>query len=98
MEHLVGPGAPIISHGEQRCTIFATSAITDTLAGRGLPDHRAVTGGQYFAIFADGHRRQLPRLTGGPFRYRTYAADTLKKTIGVTHNPKKRGGIAPPIP
>ena len=38
-------------------------------------------GGQYFAIFADGHHRQLPRLTGGPFKYKTYAADTLKKSI-----------------
>ena len=45
---------------------FATYAITDTLAGTGLADHLAGTGGQYFAIFADGHKRQLPRLTGGP--------------------------------
>ena len=28
----------------------------------GLADHLAGDGGQYFAIFADGHRRQLPRL------------------------------------
>jgi hypothetical protein len=53
----------------QRWSSFATEAITDTLAGTGLADNLAGTGGQHFAIFADGHNRQLPRLTGGPFRY-----------------------------
>ena len=82
--------APIISDGEQRWSSFATYAITDTLAGTGLADHLAGTGGQYFAIFADGHNRQLPRLTGGPFRYKTYAADTLKKSITMAHKPMKQ--------
>jgi methionine synthase II (cobalamin-independent) len=88
-------GAPIVSDGEQRWSSFATYAITDTLAGTGLADHLAGDGGQYFAIFADGHRRQLPRLTGGPFRYKTYAADTLKKSIGMASKPMKQAVIAP---
>jgi len=88
-------GAPIISDGEQRWSSFATYAIADTLAGTGLADHLAGDGGQYFAIFADGHRRQLPRLTGGPFRYKTYAADTLKKSIGLASKPMKQAVIAP---
>jgi methionine synthase II (cobalamin-independent) len=88
-------GAPIISDGEQRWSSFATYAITDTLAGTGLAPNLAGDGGQYFAIFADGHRRQLPRLTGGPFRYQTYAADTLKKSIGLTTKPMKQAVIAP---
>src|SRR3954451_5064211 len=88
-------GAPIISDGEQRWSSFATYAITDTLAGTGLADHLAPTGGQFFAIFADGHNRQLPRLTGGPFRYKTYAADTLAKSIGYAHRPMKQAVIAP---
>jgi methionine synthase II (cobalamin-independent) len=88
-------GAPIISDGEQRWSSFATYAITDTLAGTGLADHLAGEGGQYFAIFADGHSRQLPRLTGGPFRYKTYAADTLAKSIGLTRTPMKQAVIAP---
>ncbi len=88
-------GAPIISDGEQRWSSFATYAITDTLAGTGLADHLAARGGQYFAIFADGHSRQLPRLTGGPFRYKTYAADTLAKSIGLTRTPMKQAVIAP---
>jgi methionine synthase II (cobalamin-independent) len=88
-------GAPIISDGEQRWSSFATYAITDTLAGTGLADHLAGDGGQYFAIFADGHSRQLPRLTGGPFRYKTYAADTLAKSIGLARTPMKQAVIAP---
>jgi methionine synthase II (cobalamin-independent) len=88
-------GEPIISDGEQRWSSFATYAITDTLAGTGLADRLAGDGGQYFAIFADGHRRQLPRLTGGPFRYKTYAADTLKKSIGLASKPMKQAVIAP---
>jgi methionine synthase II (cobalamin-independent) len=88
-------GAPIISDGEQRSSSFATYAITDTLAGTGLADNLAPTGGQYFAIFSDGHNRQLPRLTGGPFRYKTYAADTLAKSIGYATKPMKQAVIAP---
>jgi methionine synthase II (cobalamin-independent) len=88
-------GAPIISDGEQRWSSFATYALTDTLAGTGLADHLAGDGGQFFAIFADGHRRQLPRLASGPFRYKTYAADTLAKSIVLAHKPMKQAVIAP---
>jgi Methionine synthase II (cobalamin-independent) len=95
IEHLEQTGAPIISDGEQRWSSFATYAITDTLAGTGLADHLAGDGGQYFAIFADGHNRQLPRLTGGPFRYKTYAADTLRKSLPMAHTPMKQAVIAP---
>jgi methionine synthase II (cobalamin-independent) len=95
IEHLEATGAPVISDGEQRWSSFATYAITDTLAGTGLADHLAGDGGQYFAIFADGHNRQLPRLTGGPFRYKTYAADTLGKSLPMAHTPMKQAVIAP---
>src|ERR1700744_5460227 len=74
-------GEPIISDGEQRWSSFATYAITDTLAGTGLADHLAGSGGQDFAIFADGHKR--------------YAADTLKKSITMAHTPMKQAVIAP---
>ena len=95
IEHLEQTGAPIISDGEQRWSSFATYAITDTLAGTGLADNLAGDGGQFFAIFADGHNRQLPRLTGGPFRYKTYAADTLRKSLPMAHTPMKQAVIAP---
>jgi methionine synthase II (cobalamin-independent) len=95
IEHLEATGTPIISDGEQRWSSFATYALADTLAGTGLADHLAGTGGQYFAIFSDGHNRQLPRLTGGPFRYKTYAADTLRKSIAMASKPMKQAVIAP---
>ncbi len=88
-------GAPIISDGERRRSSFATYPITDTLAGTGLADHLSGEGGQFFAIFADGHGRQLPRLTGGPFRYKTYAAETLKKSVAIANRPLKQAVIAP---
>jgi methionine synthase II (cobalamin-independent) len=87
-------GSPIVSDGEQRWSSFATYPLADTLAGTGLAPNLA-PGGQYFAIFADGHHRQLPRLTGGPFRYKTYAAETLKKAIPIATKPMKQAVIAP---
>ena len=71
-------GSPIISDGEQRVSSFATYPIADTLAGSGFAPNLA-PGGQYFAIFADGHNRQLPKLTGGPFRYNFHAGELVKK-------------------
>ena len=63
---------------------------------RDLSDHRHSGGqGQYFAIFADGHHRQLPRLTGGPFRYKSFAADSLKLSIKSATKPMKQAVIAP---
>jgi methionine synthase II (cobalamin-independent) len=87
-------GEPIISDGEQWWSSFATYPVTDTLAGTGLADHLG-PGGQYFAIFADGHYRQLPKLVGGPFRYKTYAADTLTRSIKLASRPMKQAVIAP---
>jgi methionine synthase II (cobalamin-independent) len=51
-------GSPVVSDGEQRKPSFATDPIAEleTLA----PDGVVIP-------FADGHTRQLPRLTAGPF-------------------------------
>ena len=87
-------GAPIISDGEQRWSSFATYPITDTLAGTGLAPTLG-PGGQFFAIFADGHGRQLPKLERGPFEYVNYAADSLKKSIGQAGKPMKQAVISP---
>ncbi|MEX2586675.1 MAG: hypothetical protein WD602_01600 [Actinomycetota bacterium] len=94
IERFEATGSPIVSDGEQRSSSFATYPVTDTLAGTGLADNLA-PGGQYFAIFADGHNRQLPRLVGGPFRYKTKAADTLRKSITYATKPMKQAVIAP---
>ena len=94
IKRLEATGSPIISDGEQRWSSFAPYPLTDTLAGTGLAD-KLGGGGQYFAIFADGHKRQLPRLTGGPFKYKAYAADSLRKSIKWASKPMKQAVIAP---
>jgi methionine synthase II (cobalamin-independent) len=94
IENQEAAGSPIVSDGEQRWSSFATYPITDTLAGTGLADNLGPNG-QYFAIFADGHHRQLPRLNGGPFKYKTFAGDTLRKSIKYASKPMKQAVIAP---
>jgi methionine synthase II (cobalamin-independent) len=87
-------GEPIVTDGEQRESSFATYPLTDTLAGTGLAPNLAGDG-QYFAIFDDGHHRQLPRLTGGPFQYKTYAAEFVQQNRAIASNPVKQAVIAP---
>jgi methionine synthase II (cobalamin-independent) len=87
-------GVPVVSDGEQRESSFATYPVTDTLAGTGLADNLAGDG-QYFAIFDDGHHRQLPRLTGGPFRYKTFASEFVEKNVQIATHPVKQAVIAP---
>src|SRR5213593_1641434 len=60
--------SPVITDGEQAKPSFATYPIhgLETLGPGGVT-----------IPFADGHTRQLPCLTAGPFRYRTYAAQFL---------------------
>jgi methionine synthase II (cobalamin-independent) len=94
IERMEATGSSIISDGEQRASSFATYPITDTLAGTGLADNLAADG-QYFAIFDDGHHRQLPRLTGGPFRYKTYAGDYLAQSKPYATKAMKQAVIAP---
>jgi methionine synthase II (cobalamin-independent) len=94
IERLEATGEPIVTDGEQRESSFATYPITDTLAGTGLADNLAGDG-QYFAIFDDGHHRQLPRLTGGPFRYKTYASEFVVKNAAIATHPIKQAVIAP---
>ena len=94
IERMEATGSPIVSDGEQRASSFATYPLADTLAGKGLVDNLAGDG-QYFAIFDDGHHRQLPRLTGGPFRYKTFAAEYLAKSLPYASKPMKQAVIAP---
>ena len=94
IKRMEATGSPIVSDGEQRMSSFATYPITDTLAGTGLAPNLAGDG-QYFAIFTDGHHRQLPRLTGGPFKYKTYAAEFTAKAKTMATKPLKQAVIAP---
>jgi methionine synthase II (cobalamin-independent) len=94
IRRLEATGEPIVTDGEQRESSFATYSITDTLAGTGLAENLAGDG-QFFAIFDDGHHRQLPRLTGGPFHYKTYASEFVRKNVAIASKPVKQAVIAP---
>src|SRR6266480_5432804 len=66
-------GSPVITDGEQSKPSFVSYPIhgLETLAPDGVT-----------IAFADGHVRQLPRLTAGPFRYLTYADTFLEEAQG----------------
>jgi len=78
-------GSPIITDGEQSKPSFATYPING-LANL-APDGVVIP-------FADGHTRQLPKLTSGPFNYLTYADQYLEKAKKYAHIPVKQAVIA----
>ena len=78
-------GSPVITDGEQTKPSFATYAITDI---KNLSPNGVVI------PFADGHTRQLPTITSGPFHYTTYADSFLKKAKQLTTLPVKQAVIA----
>jgi methionine synthase II (cobalamin-independent) len=78
-------GSPVITDGEQRKPSFATYPI-EGLAGL-APDGVVIP-------FADGHTRQLPRLTRGPFRYQTYADAYLVAARPLATRPVKQAVIS----
>jgi 5-methyltetrahydropteroyltriglutamate--homocysteine methyltransferase len=78
-------GSPVITDGEQTKSSFATYPL-DGLSNL-APDGVAIP-------FADGHTRQLPRLTEGPFRYGTYAFQYLAKAKRLTSLPVKQPVIS----
>src|SRR5512141_1408219 len=57
-------GSPVISDGEQSKPSFVTYPI------HGM---KQLEGGGVTIPFADGHTRQLPKLTSGIFKYQRYA-------------------------
>jgi methionine synthase II (cobalamin-independent) len=78
-------GSPVVTDGEQRKPSFATYPIAglEALA----PDGVVIP-------FADGHTRQLPRLTAGPFRYQTYAGTYLESARPHARGPMKQAVIS----
>ena len=78
-------GSPVITDGEQSKPSFATYPFSGlkTLA----------TGGVVIP-FADGHTRQLPKITAGPFHYQTYANTYLEKAKQLTNLPVKQAVIS----
>jgi 5-methyltetrahydropteroyltriglutamate--homocysteine methyltransferase len=85
IEQFEATGSPVISDGEQTKPSFATYPLhgLETLA----PDGMVIP-------FEDGHTRQLPRLTAGPFRYTTYADSYLEQAKQYAHVPVKQAVIA----
>jgi 5-methyltetrahydropteroyltriglutamate--homocysteine methyltransferase len=76
--------SPVTTDGEQGKPSFATYPLTDNrLAADGVT-----------IPFADGHTRQLPRLTGGPFRYGIYYETYLKRAMQLTSLPVKQAVIS----
>ncbi len=78
-------GSPVISDGEQTKPSFATYPVAG--AANLAPDGVEIP-------FADGHSRQLPRLTAGPFRYTVKAADYLAAARKHASVPVKQAVIA----
>ncbi|WP_431975187.1 cobalamin-independent methionine synthase II family protein [Micromonospora haikouensis] len=79
-------GSSVITDGEQTKPSFATYPL------QGLtmlaPDGAVIP-------FADGHTRQLPRLTAGPFRYGVRSATYVTAARALTTTPVKQAVIAP---
>ncbi|RFU24614.1 hypothetical protein B7463_g11731, partial [Scytalidium lignicola] len=94
IKRMEATGQELVTDGKQRASSFATYPITDTLDGTGLVDNMKADG-QYFAIFDDGHHRQLPRLVKGPFKYKTFAYDNFKLSKPYAAKPMKQAVIAP---
>jgi 5-methyltetrahydropteroyltriglutamate--homocysteine methyltransferase len=78
-------GSPVITDGEQTKPSFATYPLhgVDALASDGV-----------VIPFADGHTRQLPRLTRGPFKYGVYAGRYLAEARRRTRLPVKQAVIS----
>ena len=85
IERFQRTGSPVISDGEQTKPSFATyplSGLTNL-----APDGVMIP-------FADGHVRQLPRLTSWPFRYGVHAVSYLEAARRYTHLPVKQAVIS----
>jgi len=87
IERFEATGSPVITDGEQRkYHNFWTYCV------HGLPN----TAPDGFKIpFAAGHVRRMLRLTGGPFRYKTYADSYLDVAMRYAHVPLKQALISP---
>jgi 5-methyltetrahydropteroyltriglutamate--homocysteine methyltransferase len=85
IEQFEATGSPVITDGEQGKPSFATYPLA------GL---QALATDGVVIPFADGHTRQLPRLTAGPFRYAAHAEEYLERALRYAHVPVKQPVIA----
>jgi 5-methyltetrahydropteroyltriglutamate--homocysteine methyltransferase len=85
IESLEATGSPVVTDGEQSKPSFATYPVNGCAN---------IGPGGVTIPFADGHTRQLPRLTAGPFRYATYASSYVKAARRLTKRPIKQAVIS----
>jgi 5-methyltetrahydropteroyltriglutamate--homocysteine methyltransferase len=85
IERFQQTGSPVITDGEQTKPSFATYPLAGltNLASDGVT-----------IPFADGHVRQLPRLTAAPFRYGVHAASYVEAARRYTQLPVKQAVIS----
>lgn len=85
IERYEATGSPIVSDGEQPKPSFISYPFEDL-------DNLDPNG--FVLSFADGHKRQLPVLTRGPFRYATYAGSYLLRARKFATRPLKESVIS----
>ena len=85
IDRLTQTGSPVLTDGEQTKPSFATYPLSglDNLT----PDGVVIP-------FADGHQRQLPCLTKGPFHYGVHADSYLRAARAYTERPVKQAVIS----
>jgi 5-methyltetrahydropteroyltriglutamate--homocysteine methyltransferase len=85
VDELHKTGSTVITDGEQTKPSFATYPLAGltNLAPDGVEIH-----------FEDGHKRQLPRLTEGPFQYGEFAGSYLPRLKKFTDKPIKQSVIS----
>jgi len=85
LEELEKTGSPVITDGEQTKSSFVTYPLEglSNLASEGMTIN-----------FEDGHFRQLPLLTAGPFKYGNYAVKYLSAAQKLTSLPIKQAVIS----
>jgi len=78
-------GSPVITDGEQRKSSFVTYPLAGlkNLAANGI-----------VIPFKDGHTRQLPVLSAGPFYYGSYAVADLIRAQTIANRPLKQAVIS----
>ncbi|MFD5321332.1 cobalamin-independent methionine synthase II family protein [Streptomyces sp. NPDC127098] len=86
VEALEALGSPVVTDGEQG----KPSALTYPIEGA---ENLSADG--VVIPFADGHQRQLPCLTSGPFRYLTRAEEYLRAARRHAKVPVKQAVVAP---
>lgn len=79
-------GSPVVCDGEQSKSSFVTYPLEGlmNLAADGV-----------VIPFEDGHQRQLPTITGGPFAYGNFAGEYLERAKKFASKPLKQAVIAP---